>query len=114
VEGGVGGGDLVEAEPGELTEDVVVGVVEGGVLVEVVDVLPVLEGLSVGVEHFLVDFKEGGFLDAAVVVGFVVLFEEEGLEVEDDFVAIGFVDDGNLEVDDPVLVKSSQLFGEFG
>lgn len=110
VEGRVGRNDFVETEPGELTEDIFVGFLEGVILVEFLDVLPVFEGFTL-VEDTFVYLQKGSLVDASVVVGLVGALQQEGFEVEENFEGIGFGVLGNnsLDFDYPVLVELSEF-----
>lgn len=112
VEGGVGGDDRVEPQPGELALGVLAGLGEGAVRAELLDLLPVLVGPSVGIEHSLVDFEQGCLLDAAVVLGLVFLLEEEGLEVDGHSDVVDARGDTERHVEDPLLIEPAQGLGQ--
>lgn len=86
---------------------------ESVVFVEIFDALPVLEGFSIR-EDTLVDFKESGFFNASIVVGFISALEEERLEVEEDLERVRrrVLGNDSLNSNDPIFVEGSEFLLE--
>jgi predicted permease len=82
-------------------------IMECFVWVKFLNTLPVSKRFSISVEGLLVNFEQSGLLYTSIVVSFIGLFQEERLEIDDNFITVSLVDDSKLEIDNPFFIKSA-------
>jgi len=90
-----------------MAQDISMSIMESFVRLKLFNTLPVWERFSVSVEGSLINFKQSSFLNITIVIGFIGLFQQEGLEVDDNLIAFSLVYNCNFEVDDPLIIESS-------
>jgi len=90
-----------------MAQDISMSIMESFVRLKLFNTLPVWERFSVSVEGSLINFKQSSFLNITIVIGFIGLFQQEGLEVYDNLIAFSLVYNWNFEVDDPLIIESS-------
>jgi len=79
---------------------------------EVLDFLPVFERSAISVENSLIDLEQSCLLDTSVIVGFVVEFDQEGLEVDGDSQVRSVAFSGDRNVEKPFFLEVTQFLGE--